>query len=57
MIERQMSAGAWGLLATLSLLWGGTFFFSEVALADLPPFSLVLARLTLASLTRLKRFE
>ena len=32
----------WLLLITLSVLWGGSFFFAKVALAELPPFTVVL---------------
>ena len=31
----------WIMLWTLSLLWGGSFFFVEVALRGLPPVSIV----------------
>lgn len=44
-----MGAGQWATLATLSLLWGGTFFFVEVALENVPPLTLVLARVALAA--------
>ncbi|CAN5738365.1 DMT family transporter [soil metagenome] len=44
-----MGAGEWGLLALLSLLWGGSFFFAEVALAELSPLTVVLARVALAA--------
>lgn len=47
---RPMGAVAWLLLLTLSLLWGGSFFFGKVALADLPPLTLVLGRVGLAAL-------
>lgn len=40
----------WGLLVALSVLWGGSFLFVEVALAGLAPFSVVLARVGLAAL-------
>jgi drug/metabolite transporter (DMT)-like permease len=43
----------WALLITLSLLWGGTFFFAEVALQELPPLTLVFARVALAALALL----
>ena len=43
----------WGLLITLSLLWGGTFFFAEVALQELMPLTLVFARVALAALALL----
>jgi len=39
----------WGLLLILSVLWGGSFFFSKVALAALPPFTVVLGRVSLAA--------
>jgi drug/metabolite transporter (DMT)-like permease len=41
------------LLLLLSVLWGGSFFFVEVALTDLPPLTLVAARLGLAALAML----
>ncbi|MBT9384573.1 DMT family transporter [Pseudooceanicola sp. CBS1P-1] len=40
----------WALLVLLSVLWGGSFFFSKVALADWPPFTVVLVRVALAAL-------
>ncbi|MEQ5777883.1 DMT family transporter [Thalassospira sp. NFXS8] len=45
----KMDGISWVLLLVLSLLWGGSFFFTEIALQDLPPFTLVLARVALAS--------
>lgn len=33
----RMSARAWSLLLALSLLWGGSFFFADIALIELPP--------------------
>ncbi|MDP2621258.1 MAG: DMT family transporter [Hyphomicrobiales bacterium] len=44
-----MGTAQWAMLVTLSLLWGGTFFFIEVALDDLPPLTLVLLRVALAA--------
>lgn len=44
-----LDMAAWGLLAALSLVWGGSFFFAEVALAALPPFTIVLARLAVGA--------
>lgn len=44
-----MNAGDWSLLLLLSVLWGGSFFFSKVALAELPPLSVALARVALAA--------
>jgi drug/metabolite transporter (DMT)-like permease len=39
----------WSLLAALSVLWGGSFFFNGVVLRELPPFTLVLLRVALAA--------
>jgi len=44
-----MTAGEWGLLVLLSVLWGGSFFFSKVIVQEVPPFTLVLVRFTLAA--------
>jgi drug/metabolite transporter (DMT)-like permease len=38
------------LLAVLSVLWGGSFFFNGVALRELPPLTLVLLRVVLGAL-------
>ena len=48
-INRPMTATEWGLLIALALLWGATFFFVEVALVELGPWTLVLARVGLAA--------
>src|SRR5712691_10581263 len=40
----------WLLLVLLSILWGGTFFFVAIAVHDIPPLTLVLARVALAAL-------
>ena len=44
-----MSLKNWCLLLALSVLWGGSFFFVEVALEDIPPFTLVFLRVSLAA--------
>ncbi len=44
-----MSPLEWGLLVLLSVFWGGSFFFTEVAVAALPPFTIVLGRVGLAA--------
>lgn len=49
-ISRQMGIAEWGLLLLLSLLWGGSFFFSEVALRELRPFTLVFGRVFFAAI-------
>ncbi|MDK1375104.1 MULTISPECIES: DMT family transporter [unclassified Sinorhizobium] len=49
-INTQMTMGNWALLTLLGLIWGGSFFFARVAVAHVPPFTLVLLRLGLAAL-------
>ncbi|MEL7173018.1 MAG: DMT family transporter, partial [Pseudomonadota bacterium] len=46
----QITNAAWVMLFALSVLWGGAFFFVEVAVAALPPFVVVWLRVALASL-------
>lgn len=48
--QRAMTAREWGLLALLSLLWGGSFFFIGVAVKELPPVTLAGLRVGLAAL-------
>lgn len=40
----------WMLLVVLSVLWGATFFFIAIAHPEVPPFTLVLARVGIAAL-------
>jgi drug/metabolite transporter (DMT)-like permease len=47
--QRAMTPREWGLLALLSLLWGGSFFFVAVAVKELPPLTLVALRVGLAA--------
>lgn len=44
-----MTAVEWLLLLLLSALWGGSFFFSKVAVQELPPLTVVLARVGIAA--------
>ena len=44
-----MGASEWGSLLLLSLLWGGAFFFSKLALDELRPFSVALVRVTIGA--------
>ena len=46
---RSMRLSEWGLLGFLSLLWGGSFFFSKVALSEFPPLTVVFARVSIAA--------
>jgi drug/metabolite transporter (DMT)-like permease len=47
--QRAMTAREWGLLALLSLLWGGSFFLVGVAIKELPPLTLVTLRVGIAA--------
>jgi len=40
----------WSLLVSLSMLWGGAYFFVGVAVEALPPFTIVLLRLVLGAI-------
>lgn len=42
-----MAAREWLLLVILSIIWGGSFFFAEVALRDLGPLTIVRGRVSL----------
>jgi drug/metabolite transporter (DMT)-like permease len=48
--EHRIDARDWSLLAVLSVLWGGSFFFNGVALRELPPLTVVFLRVVLAAL-------
>ena len=48
--NHTMSKHEWGMLLGLSVLWGGSFFFTHVALMALPPITLVVLRVGLAAL-------
>ncbi len=45
-----MNLTSWIQLITLSILWGGSFFFVKIALNDLPIFTIVFLRVALGSL-------
>ncbi|GES47951.1 ABC transporter permease [Rhizobium dioscoreae] len=47
---RPMSANDWGQLLLLGALWGGSFFFARIAVAEIPPLALVLYRVSIAAL-------
>ncbi len=47
--DPKMSRAEWGLLLILSVLWGGSFFFSKVAVSGLPPLTIVFLRFSAAS--------
>jgi hypothetical protein len=50
MAKGNMSINEWGMLIGLSILWGGSFFFTEIAVAELPPFTIVAVRVGLAAI-------
>lgn len=45
-----MKPNEWALLIILSIFWGGSFFFTEIALRDFQPFTLVFLRISIAAL-------
>lgn len=52
-VAQRMSGLDWLCLIVLSLLWGGSFLFAKIAVAAIPPLTLVLARVALAALALL----
>ena len=48
-MDLKMGRTEWGLLILLSVIWGGSFFVSKIALAEIPPFTLVFSRVFLAA--------
>jgi drug/metabolite transporter (DMT)-like permease len=49
MINRVMSGRDWAILLLLSVLWGGSFFFIQVAVRDVAPLTFVWIRVTIAA--------
>jgi drug/metabolite transporter (DMT)-like permease len=47
--DNRIHARDWSLLALLSILWGGSFFFNGAALRELPPLTLVFLRVALGA--------
>ncbi|MFC7332781.1 DMT family transporter [Rhodocista pekingensis] len=46
---QTMRAADWGLLCFQSVLWGGSFLWMGLAIRELPPFTIVACRVTLAA--------
>ena len=44
-----MAWRVWNWLLALSVLWGGSFFFAKVAVAEMPPFTVVFGRVAIAA--------
>ena len=49
-IRRTMGTSEWGTLIVLSVVWGGSFFFIEVALTAFPPLTIVALRVAIGAL-------
>lgn len=49
----RMSGRDWAMLTALSVIWGGSFFFTGIAVKELPPLTIVAARVGLAALALL----
>jgi len=50
-IRNRMRVQEWLLLLLLSLIWGSSFFFNEVALRGLPVLTVITLRMSLAAIT------
>lgn len=48
-IRASMTVSEWTMLLTLSVIWGGSFFFVGVLVRELPPFTIVALRVGLAA--------
>lgn len=46
---QRLTGTTWTLLLLLGLIWGGSFFFARIAVLEVPPFTLVFFRLSLAA--------
>lgn len=46
----RMTPTSWAMLILLAALWGGSFFFTKVAVAEIPPLTLILYRVAIAAL-------
>lgn len=49
--QKTMPVSAWFMLLFLAFLWGGSFVFGKIAVAEITPLTLVLLRVSLAALT------
>jgi len=50
MAAASISPLAWALILALSAIWGGSYFFAGVAVAELPPLTIVTLRVGIAAL-------
>ncbi|AWN15711.1 DMT family transporter [Salinisphaera sp. LB1] len=49
-IKQQMGGREWAMLLALALLWGGSFFFVEIAIGSVSPLAIVFLRVVLAAI-------
>ena len=47
-IRQTMGPAEWVMLLVLGAIWGGSFFFARIAVAEIPPLTLVLLRVAIA---------
>ena len=52
-VNRPMTALEWMTLIALAAVWAGAFLFNAIAVKELPVFTVVVARVSLAALTLL----
>ena len=48
--QQSMSPFIWGVLIALGIIWGSSFFFSRIAVLQIPPLTLVLLRVLIAAI-------
>ena len=46
----SMKPSEWAMLVLLSVFWGGSFFFTEIALRGFQPFAIVFLRVVFAAI-------
>lgn len=51
--QKPMNPSDWGLLVGLSILWGGSFFMTGVAIREVPPITIVTLRIGIAAVALL----
>jgi drug/metabolite transporter (DMT)-like permease len=49
-MNRSMNPLEWVMLLCLSVLWGGSFLFTEIAIKELPPLTVAVLRVALAAI-------
>ena len=49
-INRVMGSKEWFLIMLLSIIWGGSFFFIEIAIREMTPLTIVMCRVSFAAI-------